>query len=42
MLFLSTEALTGAVVHIFHLHHLGVDSPSEQVAGALCRCLAVF
>ncbi len=36
------HSLTRAIVHIFHLHHLRVDSPSEQVARTLCGRLAVF
>lgn len=34
--------LTGAIVHIFYLHHLCVDSPSEQVAWAFGGSLTVF
>lgn len=39
---ISFFTLTRAIIHIFYLHHLCVDSPSEQVARTLCGCLAVF
>lgn len=34
--------LTGAIIHIFDLHDLCVDSPSEQVAWAFGGSLTVF
>lgn len=41
-MYFFTGPLTRAIIHILHLHHLCVDSPSEQVAWTLCGRLAVF
>lgn len=42
MLDIFTGSLTRAIIHIFDLHHLCVDSASEQVARTLGGRLTVF